>query len=56
MKYSIPEQMPSRSDFLTMLFDAIFPDLKALNCTKTGYGYTSACEQAARETGLPLNV
>ena len=55
MKYSIPEQMPSRSDFLTMLFDAIFPDLKALNCTKTGYGYTSACEQAARETGLLSN-
>lgn len=55
MKYSIPEQMPSRSDFLTMFFDAIFPDLKALNCTKTGYGYTSACEQAARETGLLTN-
>lgn len=55
MKYSIPEQMPSRSDFLTMFFDAIFPDLKAMNCTKTGYGYTSACEQAARETGLLLN-
>ena len=52
MKYSIPEQMPSRRDFLTMFLDAIFPDLKALKCTKTGYGYTSACEQAARETGL----
>lgn len=55
MKYSIPEQMPSRSEFLTMFFDAVFPDLKALNCTKTGYGYTSACEQAARETGLLSN-
>lgn len=55
MKYSIPEQMPSRSEFLTMFFDAIFPDLKAMNCTKTGYGYTSACEQAARETGLLSN-
>ena len=52
MKYSIPEQMPSRSDFLMMFFDAIFPDLEALNCTKTGYGYTSACDQAAREIGL----
>lgn len=52
MKFSIPEQMPCRSDFLVMFFDAIFPDLEALNCTKTGYGYTSACEQAARETGL----
>lgn len=52
MKFSIPEQMPCRSDFLVMFFDAVFPDLEALNCTKTGYGYTSACEQAARETGL----
>lgn len=52
MKFSIPEQMPSRRDFLAMFIDAIFPDLKALNFTKTGYGYTSACELAAKETGL----
>ncbi len=52
MKYAIPERMPCRSEFLTAFLDAIFPDLDALHCTRTGYGYTAACEQAAREAGL----
>lgn len=52
MQYSIPEKMPSRQHFIKEFLEAIFPDLEAMNCTKTGYGYSVACERAARETGL----
>lgn len=56
MKYTIPETMPTKIDFITEFMDAIFPDLEALKCSKTGYGYTSACDHAARETGLKSDL
>ncbi|MDD7732409.1 MAG: hypothetical protein PT957_01505 [Firmicutes bacterium] len=52
MNFSIPEKMPTRNEFLLAFLDAIFPDLEDLQWARTGYGYTSACEMAARETGL----
>lgn len=52
MNFSIPEKMPTRNEFLLAFLDAIFPDLEDLEWARTGYGYTSACEMAARETGL----
>lgn len=52
MIFFIPEKMPARDEFLLLFLHAIFPDLQDLECTKTGYGYTLACEIAAKETGL----
>lgn len=52
MKVCIPETIPSRSEFLTKLLDAIFPDLEEKNFARTGYGYTAACDYACKELGL----
>lgn len=48
MTYSIPEQMPSRRDFLTELLQAVFPETEV----KTWRKYPVECEKAANETGI----
>lgn len=53
MKFTMPESMPCRADFLTELLDAVFPDLDTTNRTKGAYAYTDACCRAAEELGIP---
>ena len=52
MKFNIPEQMPTRYEFASELFGAVFPDLEALGYQRTGYGYANACRHAVDELGL----
>lgn len=53
MKYTIPKEIPLRSIFLNEILESVFPELKEDGGT-TGYGYTMACEKAARELGIPF--
>jgi len=53
MTFKKPEAMPARSDFLITFLDSIFPDLDVSKLKKGPYAYTVACEQAAKELGIP---
>lgn len=52
MKFTAPKSLPQRSDYLSAFLNAIFPDLKQLGFTNTGYGFTKACDYAARSLHL----
>ncbi len=52
MVFTIPKKMPLLSDFTKECMVTMFPDPAALGCGKTGYGYSSACDKAARAAGL----
>lgn len=52
MIFNLPNNLPSKEEFIAKFVEAIFPDLESMGFNPKPYGYMNACEKVARELNI----